>query len=501
MQNGQGKHSKESVVLSHEEYNRFAALEQMNREKDIEITYLKQELAQLKRMIFGAKSERFIQEDPGQLSLGLDIQQQETPEVQTEDISFTRKKPSKEKDSPVRLPLPSHLRREEHIIEPEEDVTGAKKMGEEVTEILEYTKGTFLVVKYVRPKYALPNDGGVVIGDLPSLPIPKGNAGPGLLAQLMVSKFVDHLPFYRQVQIFKRENITIAESTINGWHSAVYRLLEPLYEKLQEQVLRSIYLMADETPIPVLTKDKPGSTHKGYHWVYYSPLGKLVCFDYRKGRGREGPEEFLEGFRGALQSDGYAAYNKFENREGFTLLACMAHARRKYDKAKDNDPKRAGYALKKIQELYDVEREARKEELSFEERKELRQEKSVPILTELEKWMKEQLTQVLPKSAIGEAITYSLKLWKRLARYTEDGRWEIDNNLIENSIRPVALGRKNYMFAGSHEGAKRAAMMYSFLGTCKINDVEPYSWLKDVLTRIQDHSIQKLEELLPGYQG
>ena len=257
--------------------------------------------------------------------------------------------------------------------------------------------------------------------------------------------------------------------------------------------------MADETPIPVQTKDKPGSTHKGYHWVYYAPLNKLVCFDYRKGRGREGPHEFLEGFRGALQTDGYAAYNEFEKREGITLLACMAHSRRKWDKAKDNDPKRAEHALKKIQELYEVERNAREQALTFEERKELRQKESIPVLAELEAWMRDQLTQVLPKSAIGEAITYSLKLWKRLERYTEDGRWEIDNNAIENSIRVVALGRKNYMFAGSHEGARNAAMIYSFLGTCKINDVEPYAWLQDVLTRIPDHSILQLEELLPGY--
>ena len=181
------------------------------------------------------------------------------------------------------------------------------------------------------------------------------------------------------------------------------------------------------------------------------------------------------------------------------MLACLAHARRKFEKCKDNDPKRADYALKKIQDLYDVEREAREQKLSFEERKELRQKESVPVLDKLEAWMRDQLTQVLPKSAIGEAITYSLKLWKRLSRYAEDGRWEIDNNMIENSIRPLTLGRKNYMFAGSHEGARNAAMIYSFLATCKINNVEPYAWLRDVLTRIPDHSIQKLEELLPGY--
>ncbi|HUT84169.1 MAG TPA: IS66 family transposase, partial [Thermodesulfobacteriota bacterium] len=497
MINSLGVHSEKGVFLTHEEYNIFVALEEEKREQDIEIAYLKQELAQIKRMIFGSKSERFIQEDPGQLELGLDVEKKEAPEAETEQLSFTRRKPKgKKQESPIRLPLPSHLHREEILIEPQEDVTGGKKIGEVVTEILEYTPGKFYVEKYIRPKYALPEDKGIVIGNLPSLPIPRGNAGPGLLAHIVISKFQDHLPFYRQIQQFKRADITIAESTLNGWFSATCRLLEPLYERLVELIKKSHYLMADETPIPVLTKDKPGSTHKGYHWVYYSPMDKLVCFDYRKGRGREGPEVFLEGFQGTLQTDGYAGYNEFEKKQGITLLACMAHSRRKYEQSLDNDPERARYALERIQDLYKVERQAREEGLSFEQRKELRLKKSKPVLEELESWMKKQLPEVLPKSAIGKAITYTLKLWPRLVRYTEDGRWEVDNNLIENSIRPSALGRKNFLFAGSHEGAKRAAMMYSFLGTCKINNVEPLAWLKDVLTRIPDHSIHKLEELL-----
>jgi len=498
MQNGSGIQSEKGVFLTQEAYD---ALMAKDREKDIEIAYLKQELAQMKRMIFGSKSERFMPDDPGQLSLGLDVEQKEASEEQeTEDIAFTRRKSNKKKGIPVRLPLPSHLHREKIDIEPDFDISRAKRIGVETTELLEYKPGTFYVIQYNRPKYVLPEDQGIVIGDLPSLPIPRGNAGPGLLAYIIVSKFMDHLPIYRLVQMFKREDITIAESTINGWLAAIYRLLEPLYEKLQEIVRQSIYLMADETPIPVLTKDKPGSTHKGYHWLYLAPHKKLVCFDYRKGRGREGPEEFLKGFQGALQTDGYAAYNFFEKQEGITMLACMAHSRRKFDQSKDNDPKRAAYALRKFQELYAVERIAREQDLSYEQRRSLRQEESVPVLTELEQWLRKELTEVLPSSSIGKAITYTLKLWKRLARYTKDGSWEIDNNWIENSVRPVTLGRKNYMFAGSHEGAKRAAMMYSFMGTCKLQNVDPYAWLKDVLTKIPDQSIQNLEELLPGYQ-
>jgi transposase len=496
MQNAQDTYQKNQVV-SIEEYQK---LKQVNSELEAELLYHKQELAQLKRMIYGSKSERYVAEDTGQLSFEMDVAQQEAPKQETEEITYKRKKTGKKKNNPVRLPLPSHLHREEIVIEPQEDIAGAKKIGEEITEVLDYIPGKFYVEKYIRPKYALEEDRGVVIGELPTLPIPKGNAGAGLLSHLLISKFVDHLPFYRQVQQFKRENITIAESTISGWFTAACRLLLPLYDTLVEKIQQCDYLMADETPIPVQTSNKPGSTHKGYHWVYYSPLDKLVCFDYKKTRGRDGPKAFLKDFTGALQTDGYNAYNIFEAKEYVTLLACMAHARRKFEHALDNDPKRAEYAMEKIQALYRIEKEARESNLSHEQRKTLRQEKAKPILQEFEQWMKEQLPEVLPKSMIGKAINYTMGLWNRLIRYIDDGKWEIDNNLVENSIRPVALGRKNYLFAGSHEAAKQAAMIYSFLGTCKLNNVEPFQWLKETLSRIPDQSIQKLDELLPGFK-
>jgi transposase len=495
MQNGQEyQTNNESVSLE-----QYLLIKKENSDLHAEVLYLKQELAQLKRMIFGSKSERHIGVDPGQLNLALNVEPIQQPEKDTEQITYTRSKPDNKKGSAVRLALPSHLHREEHIIEPQEDITSARKIGEVITEVLEYTPGKFYVEKYVRPKYVLvlPKEERIVIGELPSLPIPRGNAGPGLLAHLLISKFIDHLPFYRQVQQFKRQDIDIAESTISGWFTASCRLLEPLYERLVKKVQQSSYLMADETPIPVQTKDKPGSTHKGFHWVYYSPTEKAVCFDYRKGRGRDGPQAFLEPFRGMLQVDGYNAYDIYEKKEGITLYGCMAHARRKFDKAKDNDPERAEYVLERMQKLYMIEREAKEENLSFEQRKQLRVEKSLPVLKELEEWMKKQLPEVLPKSSIGQAIAYTLGLWNRLTRYIDNGQVEIDNNLIENSIRPVALGRKNYLFAGSHEAAQQAAMIYSFLGTCKINNVEPFEWLKTTLSKLPDYSIQKLDELLP----
>jgi transposase len=461
----------DTVIPTKEEYQKLIS---ENQKLQSELLYFKQELEKLKHLIFGSKSERFVPTDKNQLSLAIEAEEQ-TPEVSTEDISYTRHKIQENKQvGHSRMVLPAHLPREEHIIEPEEDVTNCKKIGENITEILEYTPGKLYVKRYVRPKYARPNEEGIVIGELPSLPIPKGNAGPSILAHLFISKFIDHLPFYRQRQQLKRQGMTLAESTINGWLRSSCGLLDPLDNLLKIFLLKEDYLMVDETPIPVLSKDKKGSTHKGYLWVYYSPIRKIVYFDYQHGRGREGPTAFLKDFKGTIQTDGYKAYDIFDTLPDIQLLACMAHVRRKFDEAKSNDKPRAEYMLTQIQQLYKIERQASEEKLTHEQRKQLREEKALPVLNLMEQWLKNEIIQVLPKSSIGQAIAYTLNLWSRLIRYIDDGRFEIDNNLVENSIRPVAIGRKNYMFAGSHEGAKRGAMMYSLLGTCKKNNIEPY---------------------------
>jgi hypothetical protein len=255
--------------------------------------------------------------------------------------------------------------------------------------------------------------------------------------------------------------------------------------------------MADETPIPVQTKDKPSATHKGYHWVYYNPIAKMVLFDYRKTRGREGPNEVLKDFKGYLQTDGYNGYNELKNKSNITHLACMAHARRYFEKALDNDKNRSEYALALIRGLYAIEREAKEQQLDADQVRELREQKAIPLLADFEQWLKDEIIKVLPASAIGKAMAYALRLWPSLTQYTKDGRLSIDNNLIENSIRPVALGRKNYLFAGSHDGAERAAMIYSFLATCKLNGINPQLWLKDTLTKLSDYPANRLHELLP----
>lgn len=469
--------NEEMISIPKKEYERFLTYE-------AKIEQLQHQLEKLQRLFHGSKSERFIASE--------DLQQ-ETPSSKSKKEA-TASEPGK---GHARPKLPANLPREEVILEPTVDLTGATMIGVVETEVLEYVAAKIIVKKYLRYKYLLP-DGSIVISDLPSLPIPRGNVGPGLLTHLVVSKYVDHLPFYRQRQMFKRQGVDLAESTLNDWYRAGCDLSEPLYDCLKQQVLGGNYLMADETPIAVLTDDKPGSTHKGYYWVYYNPLQKLVFFDYQKGRDREGPTELLKDYKGALQTDGYSGYVAFDDDPNITLLACMAHARRKFEEAKNNDETRAVHALTLIQKLYATERKAKEQVLDYDQRRQLRLEEAQPIMEELNQWLSDnQPPQTLPKSAIGVAITYMLNLWPRLLRYLEDGRYEIDNNLIENSIRPVALGRKNYLFAGSHEAAQRAAMMYSFFATCKINNIEPSQWMTKMFTQIPDHSIQRLEELLP----
>ena len=482
----------EMVTITKAEYAQLIATKS-------EVAFLKFQLAELKRMIFGAKSERFIGNGADQPTL-FELPTPEAAESPKEEITYTRNKPQ-EKRQPLRMELPAHLPRREEVIEPVDIPAGAKKIGEAITEVLEYEPPSAFVRCIKRPKYIVEQNDEetrIIIAPLPTLPIPKGNAGASILSHILVSKFVDHQPFYRQVQIFKRQDLNIAESTLGGWFNASCNLLLPLYEALKMKILSSDYLMADETPIPVLTKDKPGATHKGYHWVYYDPGSKLVLFDYQKTRGREGPDEFLKNFSGYLQTDGYTAYNHLQNSANITLLACMAHARRKFEHGQENNPILASQAMKMFQALYEIERHAKEASLSADAIKELRQTESRPILEELEAWLKEQIIYALPKSAIGSAMAYTLTLWPRLMRYIDDGRFHIDNNLIENSIRPVALGRKNYLFAGSHEAAQQAAVIYSLLGTCKINGVEPFSYLTKTLSVIPDHPANQLHTLLPG---
>lgn len=466
---------------------------------DFSILQFKAELAQLKKLIYGSKSERFVPAtNPEQLVLDLDIPSDKIEIITTKSISYIRNQIKKgEVIQSGRMALPADLPRVEIIIEPKEDTTGLKKIGEEITEVLELEPARFIVNRYVRPKFAKPNGDGVIIGQLPSRPIDKGIPGPGFLATIITDKYLDHLPLYRQMQRYERMGVKLNDSTFSEWVQAASRLLEPLYDELKKQVLRENYLQADETPIKVLDRSKKGTTHQGYYWVYHSPQKRLVLFDYRQGRGREGPKEILKDYNGYLQTDGYGVYDDFD-KNGITHLNCWAHARRMFDEALSNDKVRSEFALLKIQKLYAIERQARELQYTPEQRFELRQQKALTVLDELGRWLKDNITQVLPKSLIGKAIAYNVVRWEKLYRYTQNGLLEIDNNLVENAIRPVALGRKNYLFAGSHQAAQRAGMIYSLLASCKHNGVEPNAWLKNILRILPDHKANRLCELLPS---
>ncbi|HZW77045.1 MAG TPA: IS66 family transposase [Flavobacteriaceae bacterium] len=456
-------------------------------------------LAQYKRIVHGQKRERF-EGDANQMQLPFEadpqkVQQQE--EEVKEKLSFERRK--RKSAHQGRMPLPDHLPVQEIVIYPEVDITDMVCIGKEITDELEYEPAKFYIKRYIRPKFVPKNKEGVFIGALPVRVIEKGIAGSGLLASILVDKYVDHMPLYRQFQRFKREKIPIASSTLEGWARQSLELLDILYKQLLEDTKSQGYLQADETPIRVMDAAKKGTTHQGYYWVYHNPIDKTVFFDYQPGRSAKAAENVLSGFKGYLQTDGYSVYDKIGKQEGVTHLNCWAHARREFDKAKDNDKARAEKALTYIQKLYAVEAKAREEAMEPDQRKELRLEKSLPVLNEFGKWMVEELKNhpLLPKSQIAKAFRYSLDRWDGLSAYLYDGILEIDNNLVENAIRPVALGRKNYLFAGSHKAAERAAGIYSFMAICKKHDVNPNEWLKYTLENILTINHKNLRDLYP----
>jgi transposase len=466
------------------------------KELQAENEFLKFELANLKKVLFGQKRERFIPEKTNDQLTFLGLPVSSAPLSEKEKITYTRNK-RHQKKRPSRQLLPANLPRNEILIKPEEDLAGMKKIGEEITEELEYKPAEVYVNRFIRPKYARPRDEGVVIGLLPTRPIEKGIAGPGLLAHIAISKYVDHLPLYRQLQQFGRLGVDLPGSTIKGWIKATAELIEPLSSLMRQEVLKSGYLIVDETPIKVQDPGIKGKNHQGYYWVYYDPLTQHIFFDYQKGRGREGPNKILKDFRGYLQTDGYAGYNELAGREDITPVGCMAHARRYFSDAQDSDRERADWMLHHIQLLYKIEKYARDNLMTHEKRYQERQTNATIVMDVIKGWLDDESQNVLPKSPIGKAITYMLKQWSRLERYLTDGQLEIDNNPVENAIRPIALGRKNYLFAGSHNGAGRAADLYTIMANAKLQGVEPFYYLRDILTRISDHPHKKLEQLLP----
>lgn len=510
--------SEQDILLL---YDRVASLELLVQkqdkvisEKQAEIEQKQNEIEQkqaliayLQRMVYGQKREKFITPPDGQLPLPFEIDTETQKQIQElvavkkqekEDKTEQEKEQqSKEKKPhPGRNPLPKHLEVRETVIEPQGDLSEMVHVGDEVTEELEYQPAKYYIHRIIRRKYAPKSgQGSFRIAPLPNRVIDKGIPGAGIITQAIIDKYVDHLPVYRQIGRFARDGIEISEATLHHWVRRGAQKLEILYDYLWERQLRCGYLQVDETTIKVLQSDQKKKTHLGYYWVYYDPVGKTAMFRYESGRAGAFPTKQLADFKGYLQTDGYAGYNQLAKKEQITHLSCWAHVRREFEKALANDKNRAETALVLIQSLYAIEKQGK--DLNAKQRKELRLQKSLPIINAFFKWVAAELYKTLPKSQIGKALAYAKDRYESLMAYLYDGNLMIDNNLVENAIRPVALGRKNYLFAKTHDSAQRAAIIYTFMAICKSHNVNPFEWLKNTLLKIDDTSIQQLESLLP----
>jgi transposase len=469
-----------------------------------QIVDLQSQLEWFKRHVFGRRSEKL---DANQLTL-FEGMTQTAPQPEDVPAAAPRKPTGVTEQSRRhrngRVPLPVHLPREriEHH-PPQEDLVcsccGRAKqvMGEEITEELDYVPASFVVRQHVRFKYVCRHcQGGVVIADLPPRPIEKGRPGPGLLAHVLTSKYADHLPLHRQQGIFRRHDVDIHRSTMCDWVRDCAHLLAPIVHYLKQLILLSKVINTDDTPVPVLDGSRT-QTRKGYLWTYIGDRCTVV-FDYTATHSRDGPVAFLGEYGGYVQADAYQGYDAFFGMGHATEVGCWAHARRGFYEALTTDPRRAHEMLALIGKLYDVERQAKENELDVPAVKELRQERSKPILDAIHARLNDWSIELLPKSPIGQAVSYALGQWKALNRYVDDGDLEIDNNLSERVLRTVCIGRKNWLFAGSDEGAKRAAIIYSLVATCKLSHVDPFAYLRDVLDRISTHPASRIVELTPS---
>ena len=463
------------------------------------------QIIELRKYIFGGGQEKFKANGSNHPEQGDLFAGEKIAEVVTESVKkvegYEVKKTAVRVNHPGRTPLAEHLRREVIVLAPDEDVSGLQLVGEQVTELLEYKQGELFVKKYVRPEYIKTAEDGLsakrIIAAVPNMPLPKSYVGSSLLSHLMVNKYVDHLPIYRSLEIFKRHKVTLPSSTVSNWLTAGVNLIEPLYKAHEQLVLQAKYLGVDETTIKVLDKTKKGTTHQGYFWVYYDTVSRLALFKYHPGRGGEWPKETLKNYSGYLQTDGYGGYEQFGKVEGITWLNCWAHARRKFIDAQSFDNNKASTVLVLIQKLYDIERDMREKHAAPQKIQAYRQEHATPILAALQKLITSQIASTPPTTPLGKALQYTQARWDRLSIYLQDGNLQIDTNLVENSIRPIAIGRKNYLFAGNHEAAQRSAMLYSLFATCKLHNVNPVEWMTYVFENFYDQKRNNMEALLP----
>lgn len=469
-------------------------------------------LDKLRRQLFGMRSDKQVKlAVEGQLDLFSltppeSLIEQVGQELK-EEITKQQDKVKRSPRQPKRMVLPEHLERKEVIIDPEGDLSGYKLLGSDSCEVLVIEPMSMWVKRIVRRKWALKDSQDISKPGILQVPAPSRTVKGGLfdesvLAFLLVHKYIYHMPLYRMKQMFTRENIPISASTLSDNVAAAINALKPIYNALKKETLGSKYLQSDETTYKVLQSEKKGKCHNGYMWAFHSPPSGLIFFKYCISREHIHPAEMLKDFHGVLQSDGFTGYQKALNTMDNSIkhLYCMAHIRRRFDESANNDLVRAKIAIDYIASMYAVEKTIREAEPPMAEDKIvfLRNKEVKPILDKMKKWMVEEYPKVLPKSPIGQAMSYALKLWDNMYYYLLHGDLMLDTNEIENTMRPIALNRKNSLFSGTHKTAQDAAMIFSLFATCKKHGVDPQNWLTDVLFKINDPEFEgKYSDLMP----
>lgn len=452
--------------------------------------YLEYQLEKFKHLLFGKRSEKMEAVRADGL-LQADLFQEAAREIEEEREEETEVTYKRKKRRGNRKPLPENLHRErvEVDVPPElrtcPDCHGEmSSIGEHILEELEYIPALLYIIEYVFKKYACKRcRSGVLMEPIPERPIKKGRPGPGLLSWVLVSKYQDHLPLYRLERIFERHGLSISRSTLSDWVGAMANLLQPIAQAMKRNLLKAPVLQADETPIQVREPGLKKMTRRSYLWSYGIPEGEVV-YDFTTGRGSDGPRVFLEGYEGYLQTDAYAGYNVVFETGRVVRIACWAHTRRKFYDARAESPPFAELILAAIQKLYRIEREAKENAITGESLVELRRSEALPVLERIHEILLLHRERFLPKSGLGEAITYALSQWAALLRYVEVAAADIDNNAAERSMRRVVLGRKNWLFLGHPDAGPRAAVILSIVETCRRLEIDPFKYLKDVIAEM-----------------
>lgn len=476
------------------------------KEKRIQkLELIEYQYQQLTRLVYSRSSEKSSAGAPGQLPLGLDAAVLEAcPISDGQRVEAYTKCRSEKKKHPGRNEIPAHIERKYIDIHPENVPAEAEHFDTIETEQLEYDPARLFATVYRRHKYKRHHPDGTTeffIADLPAEK-DKSLAAPSLRAHVTTEKYLWHTPLHRQMQKFAQSGIVLSENTIGDWVNGTCHSLTALYDALRESIVRPAcgYMMADETHIDVLDSEKVKGkkAHLGWMWSYCNPVDRLVIFEYHRGRGSKDARPVLQHYQGYLHSDGFNVYKQYGSQPGVTHVCCNAHARRKFHEARQTDKARAEHVLMLYSKLYGIESYCKEQELSFDDRRRIRQEKSAPVFRELADWIQEEIPRLTTlRSPIGKAMAYFSEREMQLGMFLHDGMLLMDTNLIENAIRPIALGRNNYLFAGSHQAAQNAAMIYSLLATCKLHHVNAYDWLKYVLTVMPTFPSGKLKELLP----